>query len=150
MGHTFSRILLHVIFSTKGRRNSLYREMRGDLLAYVRGIVRNEGAQTLAANAVEDHVHLLLAVKPVQAASDLVRKIKTNTSRWIHATYPDLRDFAWQSGFGVFSVSESAVRDVAAYIRDQERHHRRMPFAEELRVFLEKHGIEYDPRHYID
>ena len=150
MGHTFSRILLHVIFSTKGRRNSLYREMRGDLLAYVRGIVRNEGAQTLAANAVEDHVHLLLAVKPVQAASDLVRKIKTNTSRWIHATYPDLRDFAWQSGFGVFSVSESAVRDVAAYIRDQERHHRRMPFAEELRLFLEKHGIEYDPRHYID
>ena len=149
MGHTFSRILLHVIFSTKGRRNSLYREMRGDLLAYVLGIVRNEGAQTLAANAVEDHVHLLLAVKPVQAASDLVRKIKTNTSRWIHATYPDLRDFAWQSGFGVFSVSESAVRDVAAYIRDQERHHRRMPFAEELRLFLEKHGIEYDPRHYI-
>jgi REP element-mobilizing transposase RayT len=124
--------------------------MRGDLLACVRGIVRNEGAQTLAANAVEDHVHLLLAVKPVQAASDLVRKIKTNTSRWIHATYPDLRDFAWQSGFGVFSVSESAVRDVAAYIRDQERHHRRMPFAEELRLFLEKHGIEYDPRHYID
>ena len=150
MGHTFSRILLHVIFSTKGRRNSLYREMRGDLLACVRGIVRNEGAQTLAANAVEDHVHLLLAVKSVQAASDLVRKIKTNTSRWTHATYPDLRDFAWQSGFGVFSVSESAVRDVAAYIRDQERHHRRMPFAEELRLFLEKHGIEYDPRHYID
>ena len=94
MGHTFSRILLHVIFSTKGRRNSLYREMRGDLLSCVRGIDRNEGAQTLAGNAVEDHVHLLLAVKPVQAASDLVRKIKTNTSRWIHATYPDLRDFA--------------------------------------------------------
>jgi len=150
MGHTFSRILLHVIFSTKGRRNSLYREMRGDLLGYLHGIVRNEGAQMLAANAVEDHVHLLLAVKPVHASSDLVRKIKTNSSRWIHDTYADLHDFAWQSGFGVFSVSESAKDDVGAYIREQERHHRRLPFAEELRLFLEKHGVDYEPEHYLD
>lgn len=94
MGHTFSRILLHVIFSTKGRRNSLYRGMRGELLAFLHGIARNEGAQVLAANAVEDHVHLLLAVKPVHAPSDLVRKIKTNSSRWIHDTYADLHECA--------------------------------------------------------
>ena len=150
MGHTFSRIMLHVIFSTKGRKNSLYAGMRGDLLAYLQGIVRNEGAQTLAANAIEDHVHLLMAVKPVHAPSSMVRTIKTNSSSWIHDTYPDLRDFAWQSGFGVFSVSASAVDDVATYIRDQERHHRRMPFAEELRLFLEKHGVDYDAEHYLD
>ena len=149
MGHTFSRIMLHVIFSTKGRKNSLYAGMRGDLLAYLQGIVRNEGAQTLAANAIEDHVHLLMVVKPVHAPSSMVRTIKTNSSRWIHDTYPDLRDFAWQSGFGVFSVSASAVDDVATYIRDQERHHRRMPFAEELRLFLEKHGVDYDAEHYL-
>ena len=150
MGHTFSRILLHVIFSTKARRNSLYAGMRGDLLAYLHGIVRNERAQIMAANAVKDHVHLLLAVKPVHAPSDLVRKIKTNSSRWIHDTYADLHDFAWQSGFGVFSVSESATDEVAAYIREQERHHRRLPFAEELRLLLEKHGVDYDPDHYLD
>ena len=150
MGHTFSRILLHVIFSTKARRNSLYREMRSDLLGYLHGIARNEGVQILAANAVEDHVHLLLVVKPVHAPSDLVRKIKTNSSRWIHDTFADLADFAWQSGFGVFSVSESATDDVAVYIREQERHHRRLPFAEELRLFLEKHGVDYDPEHYLD
>ena len=95
MGHTFSRILIHAIFSTKRRRNSLYAGMRGDLLAYVHGIVRNEAAQVLAANAVDDHVHLLLAVKPVHAPSGLVRKIKTNSSRWVHVTYADLHDFAW-------------------------------------------------------
>lgn len=150
MGHTFSRILLHVIFGTKGRSNSLYVGMRGDLLAYLHGIVRNEGAQILAGNAVEDHVHLLLAVRPAHAPSDLLRKIKTNSSRWIHDTYAELHDFAWQSGFGVFSVSESATEDVAAYIREQERHHRRLPFAEELRLFLEKHGVDYDPEHYLD
>jgi len=80
----------------------------------------------------------------------LVRKIKTNSSRWNHDTYADPHGFAWQSGFGVFSVSESATDDVAAYIREQERHHRRLPFAEELRLLLEKHGIDYDPEHYLD
>lgn len=150
MGHTFSRILLHVIFSTKGRRNSLYRDMREDFFSYARGVVRNEGANVLAINAVEDHVHILLAVKPTHTPSDLVGKIKANSSRWIHGTYADLGDFAWQSGFGVFSVSESATKDVATYIDNQERHHGRMPFAEELRLFLEKHGVEYDPEHYLD
>jgi putative transposase len=150
MGHTFSRIVLHVIFSTKGRRNSLYRDMRRDMLEYLHGIARHEGVGLLAANAVEDHVHLLLAVKPVHAPSALVRTIKTNSSRWIHETYADLDDFGWQSGFGVFSVSESAVADVVAYIRDQERHHRRMPFAQELQLFLERHGVEYDPEHFLD
>jgi len=150
MGHTFSRILLHVIFSTKGRRNSLYRDMRADLLGYMQGIARNEGVHVLKANAIEDHVHMLLATKPIHAPADVVRTIKTNSSSWIHKTYPDLRDFEWQSGFGVFSVSESASGDVSAYIESQERHHRRIPFAEEFRLFLEKHGVEYDPNHYLD
>jgi len=81
MGHTFSRILLHLVFSTKERRNSLYREIRGDLLAYLHGIARKEGVRILAANAVDDHVHLLLAVKPVHTPSGLARTIKTNSSR---------------------------------------------------------------------
>ena len=93
---------------------------------------------------------MLLLVKPAHAPSDLVRKIKTNSSRWIYDTYANLIDFAWQNGFGVFSVSASAKDDAAAYIRDQKRHHRRMPFAEELRLFLEKHEIEHDPEHYLD
>ena len=150
MGHTFSRILLHVIFSTKERRNSLFRDMRGDLLGYVQGIVRNEGAHLMAVNAIEDHLHLLLAARPVHAPAELVKTIKANSSRWIHETYAQLGDFGWQSGYGIFSVSESTVGDVTAYIEKQEEHHRRMPFAEELRLFLEKHRVEYDPEHYLD
>jgi REP element-mobilizing transposase RayT len=124
--------------------------MRDDLLRYVHGIAHNEGAEVLAANAVEDHVHLLLALKPVNAPAELIRTIKANSSGWIHETFPDLRDFGWQSGYGVFSVSQSVSGDVAAYIRNQEQHHRGMPFADELRLLLEKHGIGYDHEHYLD
>ena len=150
MGHTFSRVLLHVVFSTKGRRQSLFRDMRTNLLSYIGGIVRNDGAHLLTGNAVEDHVHLLLAIQPIHAPSHLVGSIKANSSRWIRTTYPELGDFAWQSGFGVFSVSESAAGGVSTYIRRQEEHHRRLPFAEELRLFLDKHGVTYDPNHYLD
>jgi len=150
MGHTFSRILLHVVFSTKARRNTLYPNMRGELLRYIHGIAHNLDAQLLEANAVDDHVHMLLSLKPAHAPSDVVKKIKANSSRWLHQTYPDLQDFAWQSGFSVFSVSESLLPEVTAYIQNQEQHHKRMQFAEELRLLLEKHRVQYDPEHYLD
>jgi putative transposase len=150
VGHTFSRILLHVVFGTKGRRCSLYKDMRADLLAHLSEIARGDGVEVIKGNAVDDHVHLLLRIKPVHAPSDVVRKLKAASSWWIHDTYPNLRRFAWQSGFGMFSVSESAVPSVVEYIEKQEEHHRRMPFAEELRLLLERHGIEYDPGHYLD
>jgi REP element-mobilizing transposase RayT len=124
--------------------------MRGDLLGYLHGIARNEGVHILSAGAVEDHVHMLLVVKPAHAPSEVVKTLKANSSRWIHETYADLGDFAWQSGFGVFSVSESATGSVITYIDRQEEHHRRVPFEQELRLFLEKHGVEHDPEHYLD
>jgi len=141
---------MHVIFSTKERRAILRPEVRDALLHYVHGVARNVGVEIVRANAVGDHVHMLLVVKPAVAVSDVVRAIKANASRWIHETYADLGDFAWQSGFGVFSVSESAVAEVVAYIGGQEEHHRRVPFAEELRRFLDRHGVAYDPAHYLD
>jgi len=150
MGHTFSRILLHAIFSTKDRTNRLYRDMRDGLYGYVYGVARNLGVQVIKAGGVDDHVHLLLNVKPVHAPADLVRDLKANSSKWIHETYPRLHDFAWQRGYGIFSVSESAVPQVIAYIDRQEEHHGRVPFAEEFRRFLERHGVEFDPDHYLD
>ena len=150
MGHTFSRILLHVIFSTKGRQRALSAAVRDDLSGYIHGIARNEGVHVLKIAVVEDHVHMLLVTQPKHSSSDIVRTIKANSSRWLHEKYPALRGVAWQSGFGVFSVSESATADVSAYIEGQEHHHHRMSFAEELKSFLEKHGVEYDPDHYLD
>ncbi len=150
MGHTFSRILLHVVFSTKGRVNSLYKNMRDKLLAYLHGIARNEGVVIIKANAVDDHVHMLIEIKPGQSPSEVVRKLKANSSKWIHETYPNLKGFAWQSGYSVFSVSLSAVPGVVKYIEAQEDHHRRLPFAEELKRFIERHQIRFNPDHYLD
>ncbi len=150
MGHTFSRILLHVVFSTQGRRNILYKNMRGKMLAYIQGIARNEGVQIIKSGAVDEHIHLLLETKPAHSPSDIVRKIKSNTSKWIHETYPNLRDFAWQRGFSAFSGSESALPEVIRYINNQEEHHHRISFGEELKRFFDRHKIQYDPKHYLD
>ena len=124
--------------------------MRSDLLAYMAGIARNEGLDLIESNAVDDHVHILMEMKPSHTLSDVVRKIKSNSSRWIHETYPSLNDFAWQSGYAVFSVSESAVEKVRRYIRDQEAHHHKVPFEDEIRSFLEKNQVDFDPAHYLD
>jgi REP element-mobilizing transposase RayT len=150
MGHTFSRILFHVIFCTKDRRNSLYQQMRGQLLNYMAGVAQKEGVQVRASGGVDDHVHLLLALKPIHSPSEVTKKIKANSSRWVHGKYKDLSDFGWQAGFSVFSVSQSAEARVIDYIRNQEKHHRRIPFAQELKQFLDKHEISYDPNHFLD
>jgi REP element-mobilizing transposase RayT len=86
MGHTFSKVLLHIVFSTKGRVNSLYKDMRGKLLAYLTGIARKDGVTLIKANAVDDHVHMLIEIKPAQSPSEVVRKLKANSSKWIHET----------------------------------------------------------------
>ena len=150
MGHTFSRVLLHVIFSTKDRTNSLYQNMRGKLLAYLHGVAQNEGVRIIKANAVDDHLHMLIEIKPSQSPSEVVGKLKANSSRWIHQTYPNLKGFAWQGGYSVFSVSLSVLPEVVKYIENQEEHHKRLPFAEELKRFIDRHGVRFDPDHYID
>ena len=150
MGHTFSNIVEHVVFSTKDRRNMLYKDMRVRLFAYISGIVKDEGALVLRINAVEDHLHMLMKPRPAHAPSDIVQKLKSSSSAWIHETFANLHDFAWQSGFSIFSVSESVSGVVARYIERQEEHHHRMSFAEELRLLLKKHKVEFDPEHYLD
>ena len=150
MGHTFSRMVAHVAFSTKGRRPWLDADMRTKLLAYIKGIARQKDIDILALNAVEDHAHVLITLTPSQKASEIVQALKGNTSKWIHETYPDLHEFAWQRGYGIFSVSASNVAAVERYIAEQEAHHYRISWAEEYRIFLEKHGIVFDPEHFLD
>ena len=150
MGHTFSKILLHIVFRTKGGRNSLYKDMRDDLFAYLAGIVRREGGHAVRISGVDDHVHLLVEVKPTCAAAEMVRKVKANSSKWIHGKFPRLKGFAWQRGYAAFSVSESVAKNVDRYIENQEAHHHRMPFAEELRLLLDRHGVEFEQGRYLD
>ena len=146
MPSTFTNLLFHVIFSTKDRKQFIAPEWQDELYAYIGGIVRNLGGTQLAAGGIADHVHLLQKLRPATALSDALAKIKANSSKWINdEKFPDRR-FAWQEGYAAFSVSESAVDDVRSYIANQEEHHRRMSFRDEMIAFFAKHGIEYDPR----
>lgn len=150
MGHTFTKLVYHCIFSTKGRRALINEAIRERLYSYMRGILENSEAQALAIGGVPDHVHLLIETAPAAAVSDMMRIVKTNSSKWIHETFPTHREFAWQGGYGAFTVSASAVPDVVAYIAHQTEHHRTRPFQEELIEFLRRHRIEYDERYILD
>lgn len=137
----------HVVFSTKNRRPQIAPDIQSRLYSYIGGIVANEKCVLVAAGGVPDHVHLLVSLRAQTSLADLLRLIKSNSSRWIHETFAEQSAFAWQDGYGAFSVSCSNVDAVKAYIADQERHHQKMSFEEEFVAFLKKHGIPYDERY---
>ena len=142
MPHTFTSLLAHVVFSTKDRLPLINADVRPNLHSYMGGILRKLKATPLIVNGVADHVHVLVGLPPAASVSDTLRVLKTNSSRWLHEKYG--KPFAWQSGYGAFSVSRSNLEAVRKYIAHQEAHHRRMSFKEEFISLLRKHGIEFD------
>ncbi len=118
MPHSYSTLLIHVVFSTKDRVPSMDAKIRPDLFAYMGGIVREIGGVARIINGTEDHVHMLMSLAADVSIAECLRVVKTNSSRWIHGTCPS---FAWQRGYGAFSVSASNQKPVMDYIRDQER-----------------------------
>ena len=148
MSHTSGNILLHLIFSTHGRRPLIKPEFRDDLFAYLGGIVREMHDTALIVNGAPDHVHMLIRVRPAHSAAEIARIVKTNSSRWMREKHA--RNFAWQTGYGVFSVSESSVPDVTEYIAKQQEHHRRRSFQNEYIAFLKKNHVKYDPKYIWD
>jgi len=146
MPHSYSTLLTHVVFSTKDRMRFMDAEIRPELFAYMGGIVREMGGAARIVNGMEDHVHMLISLTADVAISDCLRVVKTNSSRWVHEAFGNHRKFAWQTGYGAFSVSASNEKQVIKYIRDQERHHRRMTFEEEFIALLRKHGVPFEER----
>ena len=147
MPGTFSNILLHVIFSTKNRAMAIKPDMQDTLCAFIGGIVRDERGTLLRAGGMPDHVHLLARWRTDGAVSDLLRNVKGRSSKWMHDTFAEQKDFAWQAGYGVFSVSQSQRDPVGRYIDDQAEHHRQKTFQDEFVGFLRAHQIEYDERY---
>jgi len=145
MGHTYSNITFHVIFSTKGRRPIIDLSFRQSLYDYLAGIARKEFGSALAVGGTGDHVHGLISLATNISIAQAMSKWKSLSSGWLHREFRNARDFAWQNGYGVFSVSRSKVQAVAQYISDQENHHLKISFEEEFLEFLKRHQIEYDP-----
>jgi putative transposase len=150
MPHTTTNLLVHFIFSTKQRRALIMADFEKDLHAYLGGIVRQIGGTALCVNGTRDHVHLLVRVSANRSVADVARLIKTNSSRWVHGRWPEQRCVGWQTGYGAFTVSESGVAAVRAYISKQQEHHRVRSFQEEFLVFLKKNGITVDERYLWD
>ena len=144
MAHTFSNLLVHVIFSTKGRGALIQPNWKGELHAYLGGIVRELGGKASAINGAADHVHLLVSMPANVSVAELVRVLKANSSRWVNRKGWSKDAFAWQTGYAAYSVSQSNVGAVAEYIEAQEEHHRRVTFQEEYLEFLRKNKIECD------
>lgn len=147
MGHSYSSSLFHVVFSTKDRRKCIDSALRERLFPYLGGIARENGMQLLAVGGVEDHVHLLVCIPASLALSKAVQLLKGGSSKWIHETFQNQRQFAWQEGYGAFSVSFSGIEDTIAYIRRQQEHHQTQTFEEEFVAFLRRHRLEFDRQH---
>ena len=143
--HSYTSVALHVVFATKERRRSIKPELRDRLFAYLGGIVRDQRGYPIAIGGVEDHVHALIEISPVAPIASLMKEIKGSSSRWINETWPR-NGFAWQRGYGAFSVSRSNRDAVIRYIERQEEHHSRMTFEEEYIALLQAHGIAFESK----
>jgi putative transposase len=147
MGHTYSNLLIHSIFGTKNRLQALDAELKTELFPYMGGIIKKLGGQPILINGPRDHVHALFVQPARLPLSEMMEKLKGNSSKWVHQRWSQRRLFAWQEGYAAFSVSHSNLGRVKDYIERQEEHHRKRSFREELIAFLDKNEIPYDPRY---
>ncbi|MGA2684651.1 MAG: IS200/IS605 family transposase [Verrucomicrobiota bacterium] len=144
--HSFNSCRMHCVFSTKERRPWLDSNIRERLWPYLGGIARENDMKALAIGGVADHVHVLLSLPPTLSVSKAMQLLKGNSSKWLRETFPELlrEDFAWQEGFGAFSIGVSGGQETVRYIQTQEEHHRQRSFREELEMFLQKHGYDVE------
>jgi len=150
MPQSFVSLHVHIVFSTKHRAPFIDEQLQPRLYEYIGGIAHNNDCVLIAAGGIADHIHLLWSLGKQHSIADVVRTIKANSSKWIHETFPQRREFAWQNGYGAFAVSFSNIRRVRTYIADQAKHHRRQSFQDELRALLKRHRMEWDERYVWD
>ncbi len=150
MANTYSQIYIHVIFTVQGRINLIPKKHREELHKIIAGIISNRNQKLISIFAMPDHVHLLVGLKPNMAISDLVRDIKSGSSKYITEKKWVKGKFNWQEGHGSFSYSRSQINQVANYIQTQEEHHTKKTFKEEYLEILDKLEIEYDERYLFN
>lgn len=147
MAHTFVCNHMHIVFSTRDRAQSIKGDRGKRLYAYLIGIARNLGMTMIAVGGMPDHIHLLVSLPSQMSVAKAVNLFKSNSSKWMNEQKPG---FAWQTGYGAFSVSASNLDSVKEYVLTQEEHHRKRDFKQELVVLLRKHRVDFDPQHLWD
>jgi len=147
MADTFISLYVHCVFSTKNRLPLILPEFRERLWAYMGSTARRHKMKALAIGGTENHAHILLSIPAILSVAQAVKLIKGSSSKWIHDTFESAGDFAWQSGYGAFSINKSLLETTIRYIESQPEHHRRVPFEDEYLSFPGKHKFDVDERY---
>ncbi len=149
MGNSYISCYVHYVFTTKNHERWLKSDIREKLYPYLGGIARKNNLKLLKAGGVEDHLHLLISLPATITIAKGIQYLKGGSSRWIHETFADMKGFAWQEGYGSFTVSVSHIDMIKNYIANQEEHHRKISFREEFIDILDEHGIDFDEKYLL-
>jgi len=150
MSQSLANVVVHLVFSTKDRTACLGPTIRPALYAYLAAVARGLHCDCPRVGGVVDHVHLAVSLARTVTVAGVVAELKTSSSQWLKTQARDLTGFAWQRGYGAFSVGPTDMDTLLAYIDDQEEHHRTLTFQDEYRMFLRKYAVEYDERYVWD
>ncbi|MBS0207618.1 MAG: IS200/IS605 family transposase [Planctomycetes bacterium] len=150
MPQSLSLVVVHLIFSTHGRKTWLSTEWLPNLHAYLASVTRNKGCECFRVGGTADHVHLAIRLSRTETIADVVEEVKTASSKWVKEQDASLGAFAWQRGYAAFSVSPKDVDALVAYIDNQAEHHRTRSFQDEFRALLTKYGVDFDERYAWD
>lgn len=147
MSQSLTKILVHIVFSTKDRKDLIPSDLEEELYRYIHGVIENVGGKLITGNGTANHSHLLTSLGK-NSAPELIGTVKRRTSAWMKRK--GVRGFYWQRGYGAFSIGQSQVADVVKYIRDQKTHHGKRDFKDEFRALCKKYEVELDERYCWD
>lgn len=147
MPSSWTQNIYHAVFSTKHRISAITPEIEMRLHPFIGGILKELRCIPIAINGTDDHLHFLTIYPSDLSHADMLRHVKKRSSEWLHSEFADLRSFAWQEGYGGFTVSKSGMDDVAEYIRNQKSHHGKFDSLVEFKELLRRHEIDYDPKY---
>ena len=150
MPNTYTQLYIHIVFAVKGRQSLIPKKHKTELHGYIMGILKNKKQTMIQINSMPDHVHILIGITPDTTISDLVRDIKSQSSKFINQKRWVVGRFEWQEGFGAFSYAQSQLGDVINYIKNQERHHVQKTFKAEYIEILKRFNVDYDERYVFD
>ena len=151
MSQSLSKILVHTVFSTKERKPFLRDQtLREELHHYIGGILINLECQSIIVGGVDDHVHILCVLSRTCDAAAMVKEVKRGSSLWLKTKDAGMENFAWQKGYGIFSIGFSQIPQLRDYIAEQDRHHRKLPFQDEFRQLLRRYSVDFDERYLWD